>query len=293
MGVAREEALDEPCHDEDGDGAHHNLHPAPCGTPEGHQARIGAGEEPPVAHGDARRSGNDDGGNLERPVQPDGKHRLAEHPVLGKEGLEAAHHHAVGEEQPPRANAGEQPRGKAEERHAHVVDGDGEEHRPLFAAAVDRHGVTLGNVAQRHVHIPVAEDGACEVFIAQLGDDAHEHTRQEDEEGIEQFAPRPVDRQRHLGVPEGEYAAPLLPLVAVQLVVERGRQVVQVEGDARAGVVGLRESQVRREVHIDIRQVVGRLRGGTLDHLLCPAPLLYILTYEDNFFHGFGFFWMM
>ena len=61
-------------------------------------------------------------------------------------------------------------------------------------------------------------------------------------------------------------------------------QVVQIERDARLGIVSLRESQVGRDIDIGIGQFVGG-RDTTLHRRLIASPFIEILPDKRDLFH--------
>ena len=92
----------------------------------------------------------------------------------------------------------------------------------------------------------------------------------------------------NLSGPVSGNAQAALALVAVDGVVQYHRQVIQVKGNARRGIVGLGKGQVGGYADVRRRYVVGCLGKQVGCHKLYPLPLLNVLAYKYYLLHYAG-----
>ena len=97
-----------------------------------------------------------------------------------------------------------------------------------------------------------------------------------------------IQGEGNLPGPVADDAQTALALVAVDGVMQYHRQVIQVECNARRGIVGLGKGQVRGNTDVRRRYVVGRLGKQVIGHELYALPLLYVLAYKYYLLHCTG-----
>ena len=194
-------------------------------------AAIGARKQPSVAQCDARPTGDDDGRKFEGAVKHDGEDGLRKESSHHKEGDECAHHDAIVEQIVASAETGKNPHDVNDERHQDVVDGDTQKTTYLRTHRVNRHGVSLRDIVERHVHIIIAEDEAGKFGVCQRRDGAHQATTKEEDKGDEQSVACLIDGKRNIVRPIPDNLRPRRVLVPVEVAVQSESEVVEIRGD--------------------------------------------------------------
>ena len=282
--MPRQVAFDEARRHNDGGDADHDLDAAPGGALERLQARISAGKDQPFAHGNARRSGDDDGRYFQRAVYPDGQERVPEKAPFDKEILEGAQHDAVSDEDGHRADRKKNAHHKGQEGHKQVVQGNAQGHAEGALLLVNRHRVARFYILHRHLHIRIPQDNIGELLVHCTGYHPDQAGQQEDQEGSAEFCPRFVDELRQLVGPEGQQAAGARTAVFVDAEKDALRQPVEVNAHRAVGVERAGVGKVVRDLHEEVIQLVGVFPRAVQGVLKLP-PLVLVLLDEVRFAH--------
>ncbi len=283
-GVAGEVALGEASENEQWHHAHHEAEAPPGGQLEGALTGQSARENKPPSHRQARCSRNDDAGNLERAVQPNGQERLPEQPFFDEKILKSAEHDAVVNQHADGADAVNDAQDEGAEGYQNIVQGDAEEHVELPGFFVHGHRVAGFDVLLGHFHVLAAENGFEEIRLCPAGQHADDHGQREDEERDAQVEAGIVNEAGQGFSPEfGEVPAPRF-FVFVNIEENLLGKAVEIDPHGAVGVKSAGIRKVVRHLHEEFVELFGVVHLP-LQQLLKLLPFFLILLDEGCFTH--------
>ena len=280
--MARHEAFQKAGHDEDGHQADGQLQPLAGGVAEGFGPAESARKQQAPRQHEARAAGQHDGRYFQCAVNPDRKQRRLERALRVEKILKRPQHHPIPEQHKERAPARRDAGGEGEQGHAHVVEGDEQEHGRFVLAFINGHRVAAPNVFQGAVHVGVAEHHAHKRVVVGCRQRAHQREQAEHERRQQQRPAVAGHHQRQLRDPELPDAAPAFLFVFIQPLVQLPGQGVEVGRGGRGRVKRLGVGQIVSQGHEAGGQLVGGGRG--LGFVVAPARL--VLPQKKGFAHG-------
>ena len=217
-------------------------------------------------------------------MKPDREKRLHPYALLKKERLKRPDHHAVVEKHQSRANPGKQSGNKHPKRDIDIIRRNSQKHSQFTLTAIDGHRFAAADVVERHIDVVVAHNQTHECIVVKGRERSDQHTAQEYQKRIEQFAARLVHYERKLLFPKEQYTRPFLFLVFIQRIVKRRCQIVQISRNTRPWIMAARERKIGRDFGIRVGKAPRVLRVGGCYHLFQTFPLGDVLPYKRNLF---------